>query len=647
MQMSRVHKGRPMAPPRPSFAAGRSIRPPLPRPSFSGKGGKARIVPTVKPEPGLEDLGPAAKKPRRSVGEIGEVEYFTAEDSNLALQYLDGSALGDSTLSIMTDKSDPNGTRLVVYGLPAGVSEEDMQDHFGQVGPVAGVNLMKVSPAGVPGPTARPQTGHVVPPKRTPLPRPAQRQRVLLPTRPAAERQLVKEEDDEEELPEEQREEGDLEDDDLGMIGEVRYTNPQDAEKALDELQGSECQGNVISVEPDEHSLDGSKVIVKGLPLGIEWQEVKDHFSQCGHVSFASVRLPPLGPAAQAQKIPPPIPGTGIGEVRYDSPADTRRAVMQLNGSLLNGYPITLQMDATSKDGTKLIVYGIAPGVEWQEMKDHFGRIGVVAFANITSKATIRIGKGGASIPHAFSVMNKGKSKGLKGMHGGMQSFPAAGPMERVGEVRFETNEHATIAMQELNGSVLCGSEIHIQLDAASQDKTKCVVYGIPPGIEWQELKDHFAAVGPVKFANIFTPPPSMFMATPTGPAERPMRFMAMPTGPTERPMRQISAKGARPSVSSSHMAKGVYQNAPWRAGAVSEGPVGEVRFDDPGDVEAAIEHLDGIEVEGYQLSVERDTRSREGSKISVKNLPPGIKWQELKDLCMRVGHVAFVEVRK
>merc|ERR1719221_1657492 len=120
--------------------------------------------------------------------------------------------------------------------------------------------------------------------------------------------------------------------------------------------------------------------------MGIEWQELKDHFAFVGPVAFANVRQPQRPASASSSKGASPAPGTGVGEIRYDFPAHTRQAMATLNGSSLQGFRITLQLDQTSKDGTKLIVYGLAPGIEWQEMKDHFAQIGVVAYANVTSR---------------------------------------------------------------------------------------------------------------------------------------------------------------------------------------------------------------------------------------------------------------------
>merc|ERR1719188_1541472 len=75
----------------------------------------------------------------------------------------------------------------------------------------------------------------------------------------------------------------------------------------------------------------------------------------------------------------------GCAEVRFDIPSSTMTAIQALNGSFVMGQQITVQADMTSKDGTKIIVSGLAPGVSWQELKDHFAQAGTVAFAGMKS----------------------------------------------------------------------------------------------------------------------------------------------------------------------------------------------------------------------------------------------------------------------
>merc|ERR1712032_243992 len=120
------------------------------------------------------------------------------------------------------------------------------------------------------------------------------------------------------------------------------------------------------------------------------------------------------------------------------------------------------------KDGTKLQVLGVPHEMEWQELKDLFAQAGTVAFADV----------------------NDGK-------------LPSGVKLE--GEVRYDDPAHTQQALTSLNGSFIGGTQIFLQIDAKSTDGSKLIVHGLTPGIGWQELKDHFAPIGTVAFAQIHT----------------------------------------------------------------------------------------------------------------------------------------------
>eukprot|EP00747_Dinoflagellata_sp_TGD_P164563 gnl/TRDRNA2_/TRDRNA2_184657_c0_seq1.p1 gnl/TRDRNA2_/TRDRNA2_184657_c0~~gnl/TRDRNA2_/TRDRNA2_184657_c0_seq1.p1 ORF type:complete len:240 (+),score=52.32 gnl/TRDRNA2_/TRDRNA2_184657_c0_seq1:70-789(+) len=83
------------------------------------------------------------------------------------------------------------------------------------------------------------------------------------------------------------------------------------------------------------------------------------------------------------------------GEIRYDDPSHAQQAMNMLNGSMLAGSQISIEFDMSSKDSTKLIVHGIPPGIQWQELKDHFKVIGTVAYSGIKGDNNKGGGKGG------------------------------------------------------------------------------------------------------------------------------------------------------------------------------------------------------------------------------------------------------------
>lgn len=235
--------------------------------------------------------------------------------------------------------------------------------------------------------------------------------------------------------------------------GEVRFEHALAARQALS-MDGTMLNGSKIGLSLDPTSKDSTKLIVTGLPAGIEWQELKDHFAQIGDLAFVNI----IGSQKHGRTMK-------IGEVRYESAYLAQQALEALQGcEMEEGRELSLTIDPHSKDGSKLIVSGVPAGIGWQELKDFLQQAGPpVTYCGLAS----------------------------------------ADPRQYVGEVRYESAEHAQAAMQALNGSMLLGSQIFIMSAPDSQDGTKLMVKGFAPGTQWQELKDHFGQIGPVAFAAV------------------------------------------------------------------------------------------------------------------------------------------------
>eukprot|EP00928_Gymnodinium_smaydae_P026552 TRINITY_DN20817_c0_g1_i1.p1 TRINITY_DN20817_c0_g1~~TRINITY_DN20817_c0_g1_i1.p1 ORF type:complete len:357 (+),score=97.80 TRINITY_DN20817_c0_g1_i1:70-1140(+) len=253
----------------------------------------------------------------------------------------------------------------------------------------------------------------------------------------------------------------------------------------------------------------------------------------------------------QGASQPPPSargdPSGNSAEVRFESSRSARNALNTMQGSLLQGSPLKLEMDPNSKDQTRLLVSGIPTDIEWQEVKDHFAQVGNLAFVQI---------------------------------HGHERRGPKG-----VGEVRYESAEGAQMAMQALDGSVMMGNQISVQLDKSSKDGSKLIVTRLPAGIGWQDLKDHFKQVGgDLAYVGI--------------------------------------NKDGGPR---------------W----------GEVRYEDPSHAQIALQALQGSSLGGYNIQIEFAPGSQDGTKLHVTKIGPGVEWQELKDHFGQIGTVAFSQVHK
>ncbi|CAK0860858.1 unnamed protein product, partial [Prorocentrum cordatum] len=94
------------------------------------------------------------------------------------------------------------------------------------------------------------------------------------------------------------------------LTGEVRFAERDGAETAILSLNGSLIRGCAIMVQRDDMSKDGTKLIVSNLPHGMQWQQLKDHFSPVGKVAYACIKREEgegvgSGPGRGAQCGPP------------------------------------------------------------------------------------------------------------------------------------------------------------------------------------------------------------------------------------------------------------------------------------------------------------------------------------------------------
>jgi len=491
------------------------------------------------------------------LGEMLEVRFASSAEAEVALAF-NGTVLRNAQLIVQKDTTSKDGTKVLVQGQPAGISNEELRTHFSGAGTVLFV-----------GPPGRPS----------------------VPTAGGGNSGT--------------------------SVAEVRYETPVEAQQAIHFLNGSEIGGLKVSVMLDQTSKDGSKILVTGLPGGVQWQDVKDFCAQGGQVAFVNVRQQ-TNPGNSTWTSPQGttrMSSGSEGEVRYDSPEHTAMALKRLNGSILGDKQIWLTLDPNSKDQTRLLVSGLSPYIQWQELKDHFGCIGTVAFAQVNVNggfgAPAAFGKGLGTttrIPGEMYGPWGGGSKGAfgkamfpaKGMWGkpspydmwaskggcgkvmcnkgaGQRKKPivADGKGTCSGEVRYDNPQHAQEAVEKLNGSLLMGSPIAVEFDISSKDGSKVFVHGLPNGCQWQELKDHFGQLGQVAFSAVI--------------------------GPCE------------------------------------------VRMETVAEAQKAVDILNGTEFGGSVISVVVDRTSKDGTRLLVNGLPLSCAWQEVKDLFAQVGAVAFV----
>jgi RNA recognition motif-containing protein len=140
----------------------------------------------------------------------------------------------------------------------------------------------------------------------------------------------------------------------------VVYQRPQEASRAIRELQHTELHGQTLYVREDRvpagrggrggrgpaaggrggrggGGRGGSQLFVGNLSLETSWRDLKDHFKTCGDVKRAEVVMNSAGESK------------GFGTVQFFQSADAESAIQELNGSELNGNTIEVRMDQRAR----------------------------------------------------------------------------------------------------------------------------------------------------------------------------------------------------------------------------------------------------------------------------------------------------------
>jgi len=123
----------------------------------------------------------------------------------------------------------------------------------------------------------------------------------------------------------------------------VTYQKPQEAQRAIRELQNSVLHGRPIFIREDREQSSSSssqpmQLFVGNLSWDTTWRELKDHFRQCGEVERAEVMEGPDGRKR------------GFGTVRFYRSKDAQSAIRRLNGVDFMGRRIEVRVDHKAHD---------------------------------------------------------------------------------------------------------------------------------------------------------------------------------------------------------------------------------------------------------------------------------------------------------
>ncbi|XP_010526963.1 PREDICTED: polyadenylate-binding protein 2-like [Tarenaya hassleriana] len=208
--------------------------------------------------------------------------------------------------------------------------------------------------------------------------------------------------------------------------GYVNFSNPQDAARAIQELNFMTLNGKSIRVmyshrDPSIRRSGQGNIFIKNLDKSIDHKALHDTFSAFGNILSCKVVTDSSGQSR------------GYGFVQYDNEESAQRAIGQLNGMLLNDKQVYVgpflrrqeRESAVNKTKfTNVFVKNLAESTTDDDLKNIFGE-----FGQITSAVVMKDGDG--------------KSKGF-------------------GFVNFESADDAGNAVESLNGKTFDDKEWYV-----------------------------------------------------------------------------------------------------------------------------------------------------------------------------------------
>ncbi|KAK6618516.1 ELAV-like protein 3 [Polyplax serrata] len=136
--------------------------------------------------------------------------------------------------------------------------------------------------------------------------------------------------------------------------GFVNYQRPEDAEKAINTLNGLRLQNKTIKVSfarPSSESIKGANLYVSGLPKNMTQQDLESLFSPYGRIITSRILCDNITGMDVIGL------SKGVGFIRFDQRMEAERAISELNGSIPKNStdPITVKFANNPSNNNKAI----------------------------------------------------------------------------------------------------------------------------------------------------------------------------------------------------------------------------------------------------------------------------------------------------
>ncbi|KAK9308297.1 hypothetical protein QLX08_001738 [Tetragonisca angustula] len=144
--------------------------------------------------------------------------------------------------------------------------------------------------------------------------------------------------------------------------GFVNYHRPEDAEKAINTLNGLRLQNKTIKVSyarPSSEAIKGANLYVSGLPKNMTQQDLENLFSPYGRIITSRILCDNITVRQFVTGGGDYLPGLskGVGFIRFDQRVEAERAIQELNGTIPKGSsePITVKFANNPSNNNKAI----------------------------------------------------------------------------------------------------------------------------------------------------------------------------------------------------------------------------------------------------------------------------------------------------
>ncbi|RZF37315.1 ELAV-like protein 3 isoform X2 [Nilaparvata lugens] len=144
--------------------------------------------------------------------------------------------------------------------------------------------------------------------------------------------------------------------------GFVNYHRPEDAEKAINTLNGLRLQNKTIKVSfarPSSEAIKGANLYVSGLPKNMAQQDLENLFSPYGRIITSRILCDNITVRQYVGGTGDNVPclSKGVGFIRFDQRIEAERAIQELNGTIPKGStePITVKFANNPSNNNKAI----------------------------------------------------------------------------------------------------------------------------------------------------------------------------------------------------------------------------------------------------------------------------------------------------